>query len=75
MTENELRQRVCGTARAWLGRREADGGHREIIDVYNGISPLPRGYRMTYGDPWCAAFVSAVGEKAGLGALLYPECA
>ena len=75
MTENELRQQVCGTARAWLGRREADGSHREIIDVYNGISPLPRGYRMTYGDAWCAAFVSAVGAKAGLGALLYPECA
>lgn len=75
MTENELRQQVCGTARAWLGRREADGSHREIIDVYNGILPLPRGYRMTYGDAWCAAFVSAVGAKAGLGALLYPECA
>ena len=75
MTENELRETVCRTARAWLGRREDDGSHREIIDVYNRISPLPRGYRMTYQDPWCAAFVSAVGEKAGLGKILFPECA
>ena len=75
MTEIELRETVCRTARAWLGRREDDGSHREIIDVYNRISPLPRGYRMTYQDPWCAAFVSAVGEKAGLGKILFPECA
>ena len=32
MTENELRQKICGAARAWLGRHEADGSHREIID-------------------------------------------
>ncbi len=75
MTENELREKVCAAARAWLGRREDNGSHREIIDVYNTISPLPRGYRMTYQDPWCAAFVSAVGQKVGLGEILYAECA
>ena len=75
MTETELRQLVCDTARAWLGCGEADGSHRPIIDCYNSISPLPRGYRMLYTDPWCAAFVSAVGQKAGLGQLLFPECA
>lgn len=75
MTENELRQHVCDTARAWMGCREADGSHRPIIDCYNTISPLPSGYRMQYSDPWCAAFVSAVGQKAGLTQILYPECA
>ena len=75
MTEKELRDLVCNTAKAWLGRKESDGSHREIIDVYNTITPLPRGYRMRYDDPWCAAFVSAVGKKAGLGQLLYAECA
>jgi len=75
MTENELRQLVCDTARAWMGCREADGSHRPILDCYNTIKPLPRGYRMQYSDPWCAAFVSAVGQKAGLTEILYPECA
>ena len=75
MTEKELREKVCAAARAWLGCRESDGSHRPIIDCYNTISPLPRGYRMTYDDPWCAAFVSAVGQKAGLGSILFPECA
>ena len=74
MTETELRERVCAKARSWLGRREADGSHREIIDVYNQIRPRPRGYRLRYTDPWCAGFVSAVAETLGLTAWIFPEC-
>lgn len=74
MTENELRQKVCACARSWLGRREADGSFRPIIDTYNAIRPLPGPYRMTYSDPWCAAFVSAVGWATGLSEIIYPEC-
>lgn len=29
---------------------------------------------MSYADPWCAAFVSAVGFLAGLTGVLLPEC-
>lgn len=74
MTEHELRARVCARARLWLGRKEADGSHREIIDVYNQIVPLPRGYRLQYSDPWCAGFVSAVAQALGLTAWIFPEC-
>ena len=74
MTENELRQSVLDKAKLWLGCKEADGSHREIIDKYNEIRPLPRGYKMTYSDPWCATFVSAVGFAAGLSDILFPEC-
>ena len=74
MTENDLRRQVAAQARAWLGRRESDGTHREIIDVYNAIRPLPRDVRLNYGDPWCAAFVSAVGAACGLTDTLLPEC-
>ena len=66
-------QNFINSAKAYLGAAEADNGHREIIDLYNSISPLPRGYKMTYSDPWCAAFVSAVGKKAGIAEIL-PEC-
>lgn len=75
MTEKELRRAVCARAESWLGRGEADGSHREIIDVYNAIRPLPRGYAMSGTDPWCAAFVSAVGAACGLTGVLLPECA
>ena len=74
MTEIELRERVCAQARSWLGRQEADGSHREIIDVYNQIIPRPRGYRLRYDDAWCAGFVSAVAKALGLTAWIYPEC-
>ena len=74
MTENELRNEVVRQARSWLGRKEADGSHREIIDLYNSIQPLPRGYRLGYDEPWCAAFVSACAQAWGLTEILFPEC-
>ena len=74
MTENELRNEVVRQARSWLGRKEADGSHREIIDLYNSIRPLPRGYRLGYDEPWCAAFVSACAQAWGLTGILFPEC-
>ena len=74
MTEQELRARVCRRAEQWLGCRESDGSHRPIIDLYNRIRPLPRGYKMRYDDPWCAAFVSAVGAACDLTDTILPEC-
>jgi len=74
MTENELRARVCALADRWVGKKESNGTHREIIDIYNSIVPLPRGYRMTDSDPWCATFVSAVGQALGLTNVIFPEC-
>lgn len=69
MTASNDRPRVCAQARAWLGRNEADGSFREIIDVYNAHRPAGS-YKMTYADPWCAAFVSAVGMESGCAAIL-----
>lgn len=74
MTEKELRQKVAAQARAWLGKKESDGSHKEILDVYNRLTPLPRGYRMKDTDPWCAAFVSAVGAAADMSDVILPEC-
>ena len=74
MTENELRQALCAEARRYLGYCESNGSHRKLIDLYNRIEPLPGGYRMRYTDPWCAAFVSAVGAAAGMTEILLPEC-
>ena len=74
MTEIELRQSVLDKAKLWLACKEADGSHRKIIDKYNEIRPLPRGYRVTYTDAWCATFVSAAGFAAGLSDIIYPEC-
>lgn len=74
MTERELRQNFADVACSYLGNAEADGSHRKIIDIYNGIKPLPQGYRLSYTDPWCAGYVSAMGAAAGLGEIILPEC-
>lgn len=73
MTEMDIRRGMAAQARRWLGRKEGDGSHREIIDIYNSIKPLPNGYRMKYTDPWCAAFVSAVAWLQGLTSIVFPS--
>ena len=74
VTEKQLRAEIVHQAKSWVGRKESDGTHRVIIDVYNSIYPLPRGYRMTYTDPWCATFVSACAQVWGLTGIIFPEC-
>lgn len=44
----------------YIGVRQGSKKHKHIIDTYNQITPLPRGYRVTYTDNWCATFVSFV---------------
>lgn len=78
MTATELRARVCEQAQRWIGIKETgtgDKSHLVVINIYNTIKPLPRGYKMTQTDPWCAAFVSAVGAACGLEHIILPECA
>ena len=38
--------------------------HEEALKIYNGQKKLPRGYKVTQKDPWCATWVSAVLIKA-----------
>lgn len=74
MTEREIRELVVSTARSYLGYNEADGSHREIIDLYNSHKPLARGYPVKYSDAWCATFVSAVSIKLGFTDIMPTEC-
>lgn len=67
-------QDVVNTAVGWLGCNEADGSFRKIIDLYNSMKPLPRGYEVKYTDEWCDTFVSAVAIKAGAVDLIGREC-
>lgn len=66
--------KLVAQARAWLGCKEADGSNKEIIDIYNGRKPLPRGYKLGYTEAWCAAFVSACAIKTGMADIIPQEC-
>lgn len=65
---------VVAQAVAWVGCKESDGTHKQIIDVYNGHKPLARGYTVKYTDPWCASFVSAVAIELGYTDIIPTEC-
>jgi hypothetical protein len=71
---SKLASKVVEQAKAWIGRKESDGSHKEIIDVYNSHTPRARGYKVSYTDPWCATFVSAVAVKLGYTDIMPTEC-
>ena len=74
MTEQELRGTVVSVMQSWIGRKEANGTHKEIIDIYNAHKPLARGYKVKYTDAWCATAVSAAAIVAGLTDIIPTEC-
>ena len=48
--------------------------HKWVVDTYNNISPLPRGYKLKTSDAWCAATVSAVLHSVGYDSLAECSC-
>lgn len=72
--EKDLRERFVEKALSFVGAIENTVMHKYIIDTYNAIRPLPVNYTVRYSDPWCAAFVSAMGALSGLGNIILPEC-
>lgn len=58
-------EKIIELAESCIGRKESNGSHKYIIDVYNSHKPLARGYRMKYTDAWCCCFVSFLAIKLG----------
>lgn len=69
-----MRTKFIETALSYKGRKESNGGHTEIIDIYNSQKELPRNYKMTYEDPWCAGYVSAMAIKSDNTDIIPTEC-
>lgn len=67
-------KQLLDLARAWIGCRESDGSHMEIVNVYNAYTPLPRNYKVKSNDSWCMVFISALFIKVGLANLCPLEC-
>ena len=63
----KTRNEVIKLAQSWIGKNEADGSFKEIIDIYNSIpvSQLPRKTKMLYSWEWCACTWSALAIKLG----------
>lgn len=74
MTESKLRNAFVATAKSYIGKKEGGVEHKFIIDTYNTIKPLPRGYKVKYTDDWCATFVSAMAVLCGITEIIPLEC-
>ncbi len=64
------RQAVADLVNSWVGKNEADGSYKSIIDLYNSKAPFPRNTKMVYGWAWCAATWSAIAKKLGYEAIM-----
>lgn len=74
MSEAGIRQTVVDTAMGLLGIKEGTAEHKRIIDTYNSMPRLPRGYKLQYDDAWCAATMSCIGIVLGISNVILPEC-
>ena len=68
------RKEFVAQLQSWVGLKESDGSHKKIIDIYNTIRPLPRGYKLTYWDAWCAGTVSAAAKACNALDIIPAEC-
>ena len=73
-TVGKTAEDLISVMRSWLGYSEANGKHKQIIDLYNSHKPLARGYKVQYSDAWCDTCVSAAAIKAGMVDLIGTEC-
>ena len=68
------REKVIEVLESWIGLKEEDGSHKKIIEIYNSIRPLPKGYKLKITDAWCAATISAAYHEAGEDVIFPMEC-
>ena len=72
--ESSIRSHVVRVAESYLGYREDNGTHREIVDIYNSFEPRARGYEVTYEDSWCTVFSSTVALQSDMLGWIPLEC-
>lgn len=68
------RNEIVTLAQSWVGIKEGSNGHQEILDIYNSQAELPRGYKMTMKDAWCAATITALAVKLKATDIIPCEC-
>jgi len=69
-----LKNNVLNKAKSYLGTQQGDTRHKELINQYNAVKPLPVGYAMKYTDDWCAAFVTVIGDLTNVSKYIGREC-
>lgn len=65
-------KKFYNAAAEYMGIKEGGEKHKEIIKIYNTITPLPRGVKANTSYAWCAIFQSAIAKKLGFTADNFP---
>lgn len=65
---------IIQEARKWLGTVQGSAGHKQIIDGYNSVRPLPVGYTVKYYDHWCSTFITFIFDQLKASDLIGREC-
>ena len=65
---------ILNQARKYIGVTTGSATHKAIIDKYNSVKPLPVGYKVTYTDDWCDAFISVLAIETGAVDIIGREC-
>lgn len=68
------RETYINQMRAYIGARDGNAKHKEIVDTYNSYLPHPRGHVLTMNDSWCAATTSAAAIACGYTDKIPIEC-
>ena len=65
---------ILAKAKLYLGVTTGSAKHKQIVDRYNGVKPLPVGYKVSYTDDWCDAFITTLAIEAGAVDIIGCEC-
>ena len=68
------KDRFVERAKRNIGVKMGDKYHKQIVDGYNRVKPLPVGYKATYYDDWCDVFVTWCADKENVSDLIGREC-
>lgn len=72
--QEQMAQEFIKEAQSYLGVRQGDKRHRELIAKYNKKRPYPRGYKMKVTDDWCAAFITVIADSTHTSPYIGREC-
>lgn len=65
---------IVAKAAAYIGVSKGTAKHKAIIDKYNSVKPLPVGYKVSYNDDWCDAFITVLAIETGATDIIGREC-
>lgn len=69
-----MAQSMVKVAQSYIGTKQGDKKHKDLVKKYNAVKPLPVGYPVKIADDWCAVFVTVLGDLTNNAKYIGREC-